>query len=156
MNKRILKEYQQILAQEQFDDKNILCLRPINEENLSNWESTIIGPTASPYNGFEFKLIIHIPQAYPHVPPVIKFENNKMPHVNVKLETGEICLDILKDNWTPIFNLQYCLSCILRLLCEPNADSPMNLDLASILRNGDLGAYNGLINYQLNCNLNFQ
>lgn len=152
MNKRVLKEYQQILAQEHFEDHNIIALGPAQEDNLSHWEATIRGPDDTPYVGSQFKLFIDIPLNYPSVPPVIHFESERMPHVNVKLSNGEICLDILKENWTPIFNLQYCLSCILRLLSDPNTDSPMNLDLASVLRNGDLGAYTGLIKYQLNYN----
>src|SRR5262249_50431857 len=42
--------------------------------------------------------------------------------------TGEICLDILKDAWTPIWTLESACRAIIALLSHPAADSPLNCD----------------------------
>ena len=79
----------------------------------------------------------------------MKFPKDAMPHVNVNYETGEICLDILKGEWSPVYNLLYTVQSIERLLSEPNADSPLNLELGILMREGDKTAYDGLVRYYL-------
>jgi peroxin-4 len=62
-------------------------------------------------------------------------------HANVALETGEICLDLLKDAWTPAYTVLECVRAVRQLLACPAVDSPLNVDVAALLRNGDaLGA----------------
>lgn len=62
-------------------------------------------------------------------------------HANVSLQTGEICLDLLKDAWTPAYSVFQCVRAVRLLLAAPAVDSPLNVDVAALLRDGDvLGA----------------
>jgi ubiquitin-protein ligase len=49
---------------------------------------------------------------------------------------GEICLDILKDAWTPIWTLESTCRAIIFLLGSPAPDSPLNCDAGNLLRAG--------------------
>ena len=67
-----------------------------------------------------------------------------MVHANVALETGEICLDLLNSGdkgggaWTPAYSILECVRAVRMLLAYPAPDSPLNVDVAALLRAGDL------------------
>jgi peroxin-4 len=82
-------------------------------------------------------LKITIPPTYPLQPPTMKFAT-PIVHPNVALQTGEICLDLLKDAWTPAYNVLECVRAVRTLLAYPEVDSPLNVDVASLIRDGDV------------------
>ena len=45
---------------------------------------------------------------------------------------GDICLDILKQNWSPIFDVAAVLTSIQSLLTDPNTKSPANGEAAKL------------------------
>lgn len=59
-------------------------------------------------------------------------------------QTGEICLDVLKDQWTPSYTLESLCRTIIQLLSHPAADSPLNCDSGNMIRAGDLAAYHDM------------
>lgn len=59
-------------------------------------------------------------------------------HANIALQTGEICLDLLKDKWTPAYSVLECVRAVRMLLAYPVPDSPLNVDVAALLRGGDV------------------
>ena len=65
----------------------------------------------------------------------------------MKFETGEICLDVLKENWTPILGVVGSLEAVGRLLGEPGLDSPLNLEVAALERQGDEIGTRGLVKF---------
>ena len=71
----------------------------------------------------------------------------KICHPNVKFETGEICLDVLKENWTPVLGVVGALESVGRLLQEPGVDSPLNVEVANLLRGGDRVGAEGLVRF---------
>ena len=79
----------------------------IDESNLFQWQATIMGPENSPYHGGIFNLKINLPMDYPFSAPHITFKT-KIYHCNVN-STGSICLDILKDNWSPALTISKAL-----------------------------------------------
>jgi peroxin-4 len=89
---------------------------------------------------------ISIPPNYPNSPPTITFVT-KICHPNVKWETGEICLDVLKENWTPVLGVVGALESVGRLLGEPGVDSPLGVEVASLLRDGDTIGARGLVGF---------
>lgn len=63
-------------------------------------------------------------QEYPHRPPQVKFIT-QIYHPNVYTD-GRICLDILSNEWSPIYDIEALLTSIRSLLCDPNPNSPAN------------------------------
>lgn len=93
-------------------------------DNLFKWSATVNGVAGTYYEGLTFKLSIEFPSTYPLKAPLVKFETPCF-HPNVD-QQGFICLDILKENWSAIYNAQTVLLSIQSLLGEPNNDSPLN------------------------------
>ena len=123
-------------------DESIL-LEVVDDEDIRCWRAVLQGPAATPYVGFEFDLDVAVGQEYPLGPPSIKMRT-KCFHPNIHFDTGEICLDILKKEWTPAWSLQSACRAILVLLSDPAADSPLNCDAGNMVRAGDLHAYHSM------------
>ena len=105
----------------------------LKDDNLYNWEATLIGPQDSPYEGGTFKLSIKCSSQYPFRPPEFRFQT-RVYHPNISSE-GEICLDILKNQWSPALTISKVLLSISSLLTDPNPDDPLDGDSASLYKN---------------------
>lgn len=132
---RLLKEFKEIKKE---NDGNIL-IGP-SEEDLQKWSGQLKGPIGTPYQDGVFGLICQMTLTYPLSPPIIKFRS-KIFHPNVHSSTGEICLDILKNQWTPAWTLLYVFKAILILLSNPEHSSPLNCDAGNLLRQKDHRGY---------------
>ena len=100
----------------------------IDKKNLFKWKGTIIGPKDTPYTGGIFKLQIYLSIEYPLKPPQVKFIT-KIYHPNIN-ENGNICLDILKNKWSPILTISKLLLSICSLLSDPNTSDPLVPEIA--------------------------
>jgi ubiquitin-protein ligase len=67
------------------------------------WAGTIVGPQGSPYEGGVFALDISFDNSYPFSPPRLRFRT-KIYHCNID-KAGNICLDILKQAWSPALTI---------------------------------------------------
>ncbi len=103
------------------------------DEDIMHWEATLMGPTGSVYEGGVFKLDIQFPPDYPFKPPKVKFDTC-IYHPNINM-SGGICLDILKDNWSPALTISKVLLSICSLLDDPNPDDPLVADIAEQYKN---------------------
>ena len=83
------------------------------EDNLRHFRVMLEGPRDSPYEGGRFKLELFLPEEYPMAPPKVRFLT-KIYHPNVD-KVGRICLDILKDKWSPALQVR-CAGCLGRAL----------------------------------------
>jgi ubiquitin-conjugating enzyme E2 D/E len=101
---------------------------PISEADLYKWEGVMMGPSDSPYAGGVFNVTIEFPVDYPFKPPRIMFKT-KIYHPNINAQ-GFICLDILKQNWSPALTISKALLSILSMLTDPNPDDPLMPDIA--------------------------
>ena len=137
--RRLRKESEQLAS----STDEFIQLSCRDDENLLQWVASIRGPPDSYYEGYIFDVEIKVPSEYPIVPPAIRFLT-KIFHPNVLFTTGEVCIDILKKDWTPAWSLQSACRAILSILGDPNPDSPLNCDAGNILRAGDYVAYASL------------
>lgn len=128
-SKRIVRE----LGELQRDPPSNCSAGPANEENIYDWKATIIGPEGSPYAGGLFHLIIGFPTDYPFKPPKVQFVT-KIFHPNIN-SNGGICLDILKDQWSPALSISKVLLSISSLLTDANPNDPLMPDIARLYVN---------------------
>lgn len=134
-------------------------------DKLFQWIATVHGPCDSVYEGLKYKLRLEFPAGYPYTAPTVKFVTPCF-HPNVD-QHGNICLDILKEKWSALYEVRTILLSIQSLLgkplkkdqkiwikirCffqgEPNNDSPLNTHAATLWSNQE--AYKRLLleNYE--------
>jgi len=101
----------------------------VDGENLMHWKGYVKGPEGTAYEGGKFHVDIVIPKNYPFEPPKMKFDT-KVWHPNVSSQTGAICLDILKSEWSPALTLRTALLSLQALLSTPNPDDPQDAQVA--------------------------
>jgi len=92
-----------------------------------------MGPDDSPYAGGVFFLDIHFPADYPFKPPKVHF-TTRIYHCNIN-SNGGICLDILKDQWSPALTIKTALLSLQALLCSPEPSDPQDAEVARMYTN---------------------
>ncbi|EOD45533.1 putative ubiquitin-conjugating enzyme protein [Neofusicoccum parvum] len=141
--KRLLVELQSY----QTDPNDALQrLGPVNDDELTHWTAVMRGVPGTAYENGRWLLDIRIPPTYPLAAPDVKFIT-PICHPNVHFKTGEICLDTLKSAWSPAFTISTTLTSIHQLLTSAEPDSPLNIDIAQLLRQGDLLGAESLIRF---------
>lgn len=124
--KRIKKELKELL-----EEPLLLCTAGPADDDLFQWQATIVGPEGSPYEGGVFVIAITFPPDYPFKPPLLKFAT-KIYHCNIS-SRGDICLDILKDQWSPALTISKVLLSLCSLLTDPNPSDPLVPSIANLL-----------------------
>jgi len=91
-----------------------------------------ITPDDGMYRGGAFDFTFAINANYPHDPPKVKC-TKKIYHPNIDTE-GNVCLNILREDWKPVLTLNSIMVGLQYLFLEPNADDPLNKEAANDLR----------------------
>jgi ubiquitin-conjugating enzyme E2 M len=122
-----------------------------NPDDILNFTLTI-EPDEGMYKGGSFVFTFAINQNFPHDPPKVKC-TQKIYHPNIDLE-GNVCLNILREDWKPVLNLNAVIvgmqvrltsfssmrfgcakiTSVQFLFLEPNASDPLNKEAAEDLR----------------------
>lgn len=91
-----------------------------------------IKPDEGYYRGGLFKFVFKVPKNYPHDPPKVVC-TQRVFHPNIDTD-GNICLNILREEWNPVLSILAVVTGLQFILLEPNADDPLNKDAAVILQ----------------------
>lgn len=97
--------------------------------SLQRLRGTFPGPRDTPYDGGVFRVDIELDDQYPFVPPRMRFAT-RVWHPNVSSASGAICLDILKDQWSPALTLKTAMLSLQALLASPAPDDPQDAVVA--------------------------
>ena len=89
-------------------------------------------PDEGLYKSGTFSFSFAIPTSFPHEPPKVKCQQ-KIYHPNIDLE-GNVCLNILREDWKPVLNLNAVIVGLQFLFLEPNASDPLNKEAANDLQ----------------------
>ncbi|PSR96789.1 Ubiquitin-conjugating enzyme like [Actinidia chinensis var. chinensis] len=122
---RVQKELQE--CNKQIDVSGI-SIKP-KGDRLTHLTGTIPGPLGTPYESGTFNIDIVLPDGYPFEPPRMQFAT-KVWHPNISSQSGAICLDILKDQWSPALTLKTALLSVQALLSAPEPDDPQDAVVA--------------------------
>lgn len=97
--------------------------------SLQRLVGSVPGPKDTPYDGGVFKVDIQLDDQYPFAPPKMRFLT-RVWHPNVSSASGAICLDVLKDQWSPALTLKTALLSLQALLSSPQPDDPQDAVVA--------------------------
>jgi ubiquitin-conjugating enzyme E2 N len=125
ISKRITKELKKLKK----DPVDNIEITP-TIDNIRYIKIKFIGVKETPYEDGIFKIEMYLPKDYPMSPPLVLFRT-KIYHPNIN-QRGEICLDILKDKWSPALQIRSVLLSIQALLSKPNPEDPLNNTAAKL------------------------
>jgi len=111
------------------NDKSSQIKIDLIDESPFHLKGSFPGPQETPYEGGHFEVDIVIPETYPFQPVKMKFIT-KVYHPNISSASGAICLDILKDAWSPVLTLKSTLISLQSLLCSPEPNDPQDAEVA--------------------------
>ncbi|CAN1814236.1 NEDD8-conjugating enzyme Ubc12 [Linum perenne] len=81
---------------------------------------------------FSVELLFFFP-CFVSVGCLISDSNLQVYHPNIDLE-GNVCLNILREDWKPVLNINTIIYGLYHLFTEPNYKDPLNHEAAAVLR----------------------
>ena len=111
------------------------------------WRIYLEGPPDTCYIGGVFPLTVHFKKDYPFSPPNITVAC-KIYHPNVS-SNGSLCLDILREQWSPALTMLKVCRRISSLFTNPNVDDPLRPEIALLYRTNRKRFYENAREYTL-------
>eukprot|EP00494_Astrolonche_serrata_P025704 UN25965 len=126
LQKRLLVRYKKLT-----DNPVHNSIVKMTKKNMREWYIVFDGPKDTPYEGGRFMLKVVFPLDYPFNPPKVTFVT---PIFHCNIAKGNICVDILKDRWSPVQSMSSLLNSLSLLLTTPNPDDPLNGTAAKLYK----------------------
>jgi len=100
--------------------------------DLTNFLVTV-SPSDGYWKGARYKFTIKIPAMYPHEAPKVHCDT-QIYHPNIDTQ-GNVCLNILREDWKPVLDINAVIYGLIYLFYDPNPDDPLNREAAELFRN---------------------
>ena len=98
----------------------------LHENEIGKWIVTFEGAEDTLYQGEKHQLLFEFPNDYPLSPPTVKFMTPIIHHHIYS--NGEICLSILRDDWTPAYSVKSVVLSILSMLSSASEEEKRRPD----------------------------
>lgn len=102
-----------------------------NPNDLTHF-NVVVTPDSGLWQGATYHFTFDIPANYPHEPPKVHCQT-KIYHPNIDLQ-GKVCLNIIKEDWKPVLDVNTVIYGVIYLFYEPNPDDPLNPEAAELYR----------------------
>jgi len=113
--------------------------------DLTNF-NVVITPDSGFWKGATYNFVFVVPPHYPHSPPKVECRT-KIYHPNIDLQ-GKVCLNILREDWKPVLDINAVIYGLIYLFYEPNPEDPLNHEAADLFRK-DIKSFERLVNRTL-------
>lgn len=112
--------------------KNYAVEQDREGSGCSSFVVTIRGPASTSFSGGRFRIRIYLPLEFPFKSPSIGFIT-KVFHPNIDETSGSVCLDVLNQVWSPLYDVLNIIETFLpQLLAYPNPEDPLNLEAGKL------------------------
>ncbi|KAI5204470.1 hypothetical protein E4T39_03542 [Aureobasidium subglaciale] len=104
---------------------------------MSDYEVTLVNDNTlngvAPFQGGLWKIHVELPDQYPYKSPSIGFVN-RIFHPNIDELSGSVCLDVINQTWSPMYEMVNIFEVFLpQLLRYPNPTDPLNGEAAALM-----------------------
>ena len=103
-----------------------------NKNEIMDFEVEYTPDKASFWYGGKYLFSFHFPDNYPNNPPKVMCKT-KIYHPNIDYD-GNVCLNMLKNDWNPTYTATSCVAGVYYLFVEPNPNDPLNHEVAKLMR----------------------
>ena len=110
---------------------NSVSVAQTDPNDFMSYTITVV-PDEGYYRRGIFYFDLKIPPTYPHEPPKLRCMS-KIYHPNIDHE-GNVCLNILREDWKPVLTINSIIYGLLFLFYEPNHEDPLNKEAAEALK----------------------
>jgi len=129
----------------ELDGGNVATVTFPKPNDLTHFNVSIT-PDTGYWKGATYKFVFAVPSHYPHSPPKVECKTN-IYHPNIDLQ-GKVCLNILREDWRPVLDINAVIYGLIYLFYEPNPDDPLNHEAADLFRK-DIKSFERLVNRTL-------
>ncbi|KAK1836672.1 ubiquitin-conjugating enzyme/RWD-like protein [Podospora conica] len=134
--KMLMSDYEVTLVN---DNNPPIRTRPLTIDCRQEFYVRFKGPAETPFEGGIWKVHVELPDTYPYKSPSIGFMN-RIFHPNIDELSGSVCLDVINQTWSPMFDMINIFEVFLpQLLRYPNPSDPLNGEAAALLMRDPTG-----------------